>query len=195
MKQPHAAPSTTPFAPGYHFALALAFFAFACIPFGEAAASDPARLPDSDSALQYKKHLGQQLTHVLRSDIQEVREDALVTLISLIQREGYDLRSTTPALLDLYQNPRHPKERKMAATALCLLGDEPSIEALILFSDADSDRAVQRHARRRIAAYYLHTYPELVDSIDKKGQLRHRHIQRAKRKQARASAGGIAANQ
>lgn len=192
MTQPPSPLSSASFGPRYYTALVLAFFALICVPLTEARASNTAPPPDSESAPRYEKFLGEQFGKILRSNIQTVREDALAALLALVQREDYDLRGTAPVLISMYENPQHPKERKMAATALCLLGDEVSIEALVLLSDADADPNVQRHARRRIIAYYLHTYPELADRINERGQLPYRHIQRAKRQRARARSEAVA---
>ncbi len=162
-------------------------------------ASTASALPLYGPRPVWLKGYPRQLKASMRSPIRQVREEVLVTLIVLLQQPGYDLALKAPAtadalvptLLAVYAGARHPRERQMAATAICLLGKERSgIEALVALSDEDRDRFVQRRARRAIAAYYTQTYPELAEWIAKRGGKRtlltKARIERAERRQARA---------
>lgn len=142
-----------------------------------------------------------QIKAAMRSPIRQVRETALVTLITLLQRPGYDQAlkapemadALVPTLLTVYADARRPAERQMAATAVCLIGKEKhGIETLIALSEKDRDRFVQRRARHAIASHYVRTYPELGERLaerQRKGKrllITRAQIERAKRRQARA---------
>lgn len=137
---------------------------------------------EKDSGV-WKKQLGKQYARVLQSNIRQVREDALASLITVAHREEHDLSAAVPALLGLYTRERNRTERMMAVTALRIIGNEESIERLVLLSEDERDRKVRAHVRRNIADYYLTTYPELRSTLGNSKRLTYARIQRAKQRQ------------
>lgn len=135
----------------------------------------------------WKKQLGKQYAQVLQSNIRQVREDALASLITIAHRGQHDLSAAVPALLGLYTRERNETERMMAVTALRVIGNEKGIEQLVLLSENERDRKVRDHTRRNIVDYYLTTYPELRSTLGNSKRLTYARIQRAKQRQLEAS--------
>lgn len=135
---------------------------------------------------EWKKHIGKQYARVLHSNIRQVREDALASLITVAHRNQHDLSAAVPALLALYSSGRSGPERMMAVTALRVIGDEESIEQLVLLSEDERDRKIRDHTRRNIVDYYLTAYPELHSTLEKSKYLTYARIQRAKRQHLKA---------
>lgn len=134
----------------------------------------------------WKSQLGKQYARVLQSNIRQVREDALASLITVAHRGQYDLSAAVPALLELYADGRSTQERMMAVTALRVLNDEGAIEQLVVLSEDERDRKMRDHVRRNIADYYFTAYPELRSVLGKSKRLTYTRIQRAKREHLKA---------
>lgn len=100
-------------------------------------------------------NIGTQLSEMIRSPSQGLREDAMVLLIELKRRHGaaLDVSTATPALLRLAEDGPTDTHRILAITALYEMRDPAALQALAEQVHDDPPSRVRRHAARVLAVY------------------------------------------
>lgn len=95
-----------------------------------------------------------------------------------------DLTALVPDLLRVYRAGPRDGHRLLALTALLNIGDEPGIESLVERPPRVSVQ-VATVTKKRIAAFYLERYPELLDRAVRTGTFSTEDVRMARDRQAR----------